>query len=426
MDIKDFIKEGKSLEVVEKEEQSKETKIRKDPIYETILENDSDFVLERKTEKTDKMLVCILSQGLLYFKNAKTGELSNTPTVKEVTNFIKECPRAKLPTKLKYNIRSSSYVTQLSDYFIWAMKNLQSAKELVNKKVFINPTSPSMKNRFDNITPEQIDTLVYASNLFDKVKPPNSWHSNEQGVSTLYDFITALGKVGINKDKLTYNLDKLLQIKYPFLDFNNRHNYIIQAIRIGNLEFNNFVDYMQRLNTKEMLKIFNGGCSYGYCFDLGEYKDYLDMQLQMYGYIKEKYPDNWLTSLQIMKAKFNAWKELHKDERFLSNVNKLKPLEYSDNKYCIIIPTKASDVVDEGAHLGHCVGSYVNRIVNGETNILFMRKVSEPEESLVTLEFKDNTLCQYKGYGDRPVTEEEDEFLTKWCKEKNIEKSERG
>ena len=61
-----------------------------------------------------------------------------------------------------------------------------------------------------------------------------------------------------------------------------------------------------------------------------------------------------------------------------------------------------------------------------KTNILFMRKVNEPEESLVTLEFKDNTLCQYKGYGDRPVTEEEDKFLTKWCKEKNIEKAKRG
>lgn len=425
MDIKDFIKEGKSLEVVEKEGQSNETKIRKDPVYETILENDSDFVIERKTEKTDKMLVCILSQGLLYFKNAKTGELSNSPTVKEVANFIKECPHAKLPTKPKYNIRSSSYVTQLSDYFIWAMKNLQAAKELVNKKVFINPTSHSMKNRFDNITPEQIDTLVYASNLFDKVKNPNSWRSNEQGVSTLYDFITALGKVGINKDKLTYNLDKLFQIKYPFLDFDNRHDYIIQAIRIGNLEFNHFVDYMQRLNTKEMLDIANSDNYYAN-FSLTEYRDYLDMQAQMYGYVKEKYPDNWLTSLQIMKAKFNAWKKLHKDERFLNNVSKLKHLEYSDGKYCIVIPTKTSDVVDEGVHLGHCVGSYVNRIVDGETNILFMRKVSEPEESLVTLEFKDNTLCQYKGYGDRPVTEEEDKFLTKWCKEKNIEKAERG
>lgn len=425
MNIKDFINEGKSLEVVVKEEQLSETKVRKDPIYETILENDSDFVLERKTEKTDKMLVCILSQGLLYFKNAKTGELSNTPTVKEVTNFIKECPQSKLPTKIKYNIRSSSYVTQLSDYFIWAMKNLQSAKELVNKKVFINPTSYLLMDKVDKITSKQIDTLVYASNLFDKIKNPNNWYSNEKGVSVLYNFITALDNVGVNKDKLTYNLDKLIQMKYPFLDFNDRYDYMTWAIRIGNLEFNHFVDYMQKLNTREMLSIFSS-TNYYTGFSLAEYRDYLDMQTQMYGDIKEKYPDNWLTSLQIMKAKFNAWKELHKDERFLNNVSKLKYLEYSDKEYCIVIPTKASDVVDEGAHLGHCVGSYVNRIVNGETNILFMRKVNEPEESLVTLEFKNNTLCQYKGYGDRPVTEEEDKFLTKWCKEKNIEKAERG
>ena len=49
MNIKDFINEGKSLEAVVKEEQSSETKVRKDPIYETIVENDSDFfVLEIK------------------------------------------------------------------------------------------------------------------------------------------------------------------------------------------------------------------------------------------------------------------------------------------------------------------------------------------------------------------------------------------
>ena len=44
----------------------------------------------------------------------------------------------------------------------------------------------------------------------------------------------------------------------------------------------------------------------------------------------------------------------------------------------------------------------------------------------ITTNGKDSTLCQYKGYGDRPVTPEEDAFLTAWCKEKHIIKSERG
>ena len=43
----------------------------------------------------------------------------------------------------------------------------------------------------------------------------------------------------------------------------------------------------------------------------------------------------------------------------------------------------------------------------------------------MTTNGKDSTLCQYKGYGDRPVTPEEDAFLTAWCKEKHIIKSER-
>lgn len=423
MDIKEFINEGKSLNEIKDEEKDTKVKVKKDPIYETILENDSDFVLERKTDKTDKMLVCILSQGLLYFKNVKTGELSNNPTVKEITNFIKECPRSKLPTKIKYDIRPTGYYSHLSDYFIWAIKNLQLAKELVNKKVFIDPTSYNMDHRFDNMDSKQINDFIYVCNLFERLKLPDHIYPNNS-IVTLYDLVKSLEGVGVNRDKFNYNLDKLSEIKYPFYYFRKRYDFVIQSIRIGNLEFNHFVDFMYKLRNKEMLAITD---SNGYnSFQLSEYRDYLDMQMQMYGYVKEKYPDNWLTSLQIMKSKFNAWGKLHKDERFLSNSNKLKYLEYSDNKYCIVIPTKSSDIVDEGAHLGHCVGSYVDRIIKGETNILFMRKANEPEESLVTLEFKDNTLCQYKGYGDRAVTEEEDAFLTKWCKEKNIEKAERG
>ena len=66
MNIKDFINEGKTLEETEviKENETTKSKVKNKPVYEVILENDSDFVLERKTTTTDKMLVCILSQGL--------------------------------------------------------------------------------------------------------------------------------------------------------------------------------------------------------------------------------------------------------------------------------------------------------------------------------------------------------------------------
>lgn len=377
------------------------------------------------------MLIFILSQGLIYFKNVKNGELTNNPSVKEITNFIKECPIEKLPKQTKYKIRQR---LDLSGYLKWAIKNPQTAKELANKKVFVNLDDLNnkvfdMKFPSQELSPEIIDDLVYSYHVADKLMNSYNIDPNYRGNSVLghiYNLVQSLNNIGINKNKLTYNLGKLLNMKYPLEQFSPRRIGLIQIIQIGNLEFNNFVDYLQRITSRELLFICDNNYYDSGCFSIKEYYDYLNMQFQMYGKIKEKYPDNWLTTLQIMKAKFNAWKQLHKDEQFLNNANRLKYLEYSDDKYCIVIPTKSSDVVDEGVHLGHCVGSYVDRIIRGETNILFMRKVNEPEESLVTLEFKDNMLCQYKGFGDRAVNEEEDEFLTKWCKEKNIEKAARG
>ena len=69
----------------------------------------------------------------------------------------------------------------------------------------------------------------------------------------------------------------------------------------------------------------------------------------------------------------------------------------------------------------HCVASYVDRIINGRTYIMFLRYTTLPKDSLITLELKDNKILQAKGSYNRPVTDDEHKFLEKYCKEKKIE-----
>lgn len=47
----------------------------------------------------------------------------------------------------------------------------------------------------------------------------------------------------------------------------------------------------------------------------------------------------------------------------------------------------------------NCVNSYVNRILDKQTNVLFGRKVSRPDIPYITIEIKDNRVLQarYKG-----------------------------
>lgn len=391
-----------------------------------MLENDSDFVIERKTSTTDKMLVCILSQGLLYLKNVKTGELQNNLRADEVLKFLNDCPISSYPKTVKYPLKNGC--THLSEYLLWAMKNLNVAKDLVNSKIFITLNHYSFRDQFKNITPEQLKDLKWCVKFVEGFEHITKEWDYEDYLFHTYNWLHAMESLNCSRDKIMYNKDNMIELDFDYFKYYDsaHHTLLTDILKLGNLDFNNFIVYIKKISREEFLFHHESGYNRSSSFSISEYYDYLNMQNQMYGKIKEKYPNNWLTSLQIMKGKFNAWKQLHADERFLNNMDKIKELEYNDDKYCIIVPSKASEVVDEGAHLGHCVASYVDRIIEGETNILFMRKVDSKEESLVTIEYKNNEVCQYKGYGDRPVTEEENQFIEKWCKVKNLEKTERG
>lgn len=79
--------------------------------------------------------------------------------------------------------------------------------------------------------------------------------------------------------------------------------------------------------------------------------------------------------------------------------NRLKFL----NKYLfeynglIIRPAKNSkELIDEGSKLNHCVGGYVERYADGQTNILFIRKKDKPNEPYYTAEITNNRIIQVR------------------------------
>lgn len=63
----------------------------------------------------------------------------------------------------------------------------------------------------------------------------------------------------------------------------------------------------------------------------------------------------------------------------------------------LVVPTSAEDIKAEGAALHHCVGTYVDRVARGETNIFFIRKEKEPDKPYFTMEWKNNDIVQCRG-----------------------------
>ena len=60
------------------------------------------------------------------------------------------------------------------------------------------------------------------------------------------------------------------------------------------------------------------------------------------------------------------------------------------------------------------MASYISSVIEGKCHILFMRKKDSLDNSLVTIEVKDNKIVQAKGRFNRDVTSEEQEVIDKW------------
>lgn len=71
----------------------------------------------------------------------------------------------------------------------------------------------------------------------------------------------------------------------------------------------------------------------------------------------------------------------------LAVVNDSKYLcDLSEYGLVMVYPKTKSDFIKEGIGNNNCVGSYYNSVINGQTLVVFIRKISEPEKSYITCE----------------------------------------
>ena len=97
--------------------------------------------------------------------------------------------------------------------------------------------------------------------------------------------------------------------------------------------------------------------------------------------------------------------------------------EYADDNFSIIVPEEMNKVTKEGVYLHHCVGGYVNRVAEGRTNILFLRKNDDIDIPFFTIEVSNsNEIIQIHGLYNRWLGNEPEavKFAINWIREKGI------
>ena len=144
---------------------------------------------------------------------------------------------------------------------------------------------------------------------------------------------------------------------------------------------------------------------------LGELCDYANMMSTISPKF-DKYPRHFLTTHQIAVRNYNRLKKEFSEELFKKRINKDYECTYKD--YVFIYPNCVQDIRDEAVSQNNCVASYIDKVIDGNCHILFLRKKSSLKESLITIEVRDDKIVQAKRRFNYPVTKEDQEAIDYW------------
>ena len=192
---------------------------------------------------------------------------------------------------------------------------------------------------------------------------------------------------------------------------------IISAVQNFNLDPIAFCKWLKKQQNVDKNDV-------GYLFGFGNhYNDYLECEKDLCdGKLSKmnKYPDNFRSQFHRVQEEFSVKKGNIDEAKFERQAIKNKELEHIGRKFQIIIPKQTSEIHNEALVLGHCVRTYIPKVIKGDTLILFLRDKKNPEEPLVTLEVKKGALTQAYGSHDSKPKKEHLEFLKMWCNMKKL------
>lgn len=387
--IKDFI-----IDVNETNINDKKAVRQAQVDYKVLLENDMDFVINRKSKKSDKDLVFLVSQDLFYIKDNSNDviiKIDGQNYRKQISTFLRDMKDCLTFEKVKW--------TKSCD-----AENLYSLLENPSRRILMRAGVSGVRT---------YDESIVAKMLNDQPKTIKYFYSNGLTDRNALDCAYYIAE-NYNFNNAKFFIDLLLENRGEVVSCHYRTRDILALAKTYNCDINTFLEYITR-------KLYSQGIELLDYNLYVTYRDYLEMNREMYGKINDKYPRFLMTQHDKIAMKHRLWKRYRDDLKIFEVTQEYLDLEYSDRKYSIVVPKSAAEIIDEGLNQSNCVASYVERVKEGYTLIVFMRKVDAIDESHVTIEVRDGAVVQCKAYANKNTSKEDDKFIEKWAKEKGLE-----
>ena len=186
-------------------------------------------------------------------------------------------------------------------------------------------------------------------------------------------------------------------------------NYLLKQIS-GPYENERFtLDSNLRLLTEKQIREF-GNCA-------SDWMDYMEWSKELGREMQSKYVlfpkslklahDKTMKEYQIQENKAGhkvehakKLRDRRKVNQILNDERNLLADKIKKGNYFLKVPNDWKEIRKEGDLLGHCVGSYISNIADGECQIYFLRKKKEPDKPFYTMEWANGKVRQCRGKGN--------------------------
>lgn len=151
--------------------------------------------------------------------------------------------------------------------------------------------------------------------------------------------------------------------------------------------------------------------------NLYEYKDYIGFAEKLKYDLKDKrilYPRNIEESHDRLLKQYQIKKDKMVNSKIAKRYKQLLKNTFKTKKYIIFPAISMDSLIDESKQQNNCVKTYAEDYANKECDIYFMRLVGNQEQSLVTVEVKNNKVVQQRRKNNEQTTSEQKKFLEKW------------
>lgn len=413
----------------EDKEEVKTEKPRKAPAveYTAVLESGCDFAIRRKTAKTSRLLVILMSQGQFYIKDETNGDIQPC-SLDNIRKFMADAPAegVKIPEvgwlvsmrKEKEWLESFLKKINRPENQKLARKGRFMLTDRVYRYAYAEPQPESelewwTLGRLAETTGRPLKELLYAYATTGPAESPE--RCLRYASDTIKCFETALGTDCARRLMDAYVTAGVNRIPTsgPYVE-----KVLCDRSSRRKFDMNSFIDYAVYDIQRE--GFLTGNSNVNLFWNL--WGDSYSMEQALYGKVKTKYPANLDTHHRKLSYLCFLNQEKVEAAKWGAAYGRMKPYEYSAGSYMVIAPETPKDMHDEARQQCNCLASYIRPVVDGEKMIFFLRKKDAPGESLVTIEvFNGGRIGQVKAKNNRQPDYDCLAFVEKWAEEKGLD-----